>query len=40
MILVAGIEGGDWTEWYSDGVPLAHARYIQYLRERTAGDNA
>jgi hypothetical protein len=22
------------------GVPLAHARYIQYLRERTGGDNA
>lgn len=40
VVLAAGTEGGGWTEWYSDSVPLAHSRYIQYLRERTAGGNA
>ena len=40
VVLVAGTEMGDWTTWYSDSVPLAHARYIQYLRERTEGGNA
>ena len=40
VVLVAGTEMGDWTKWYSDSVPLAHARYIQYLRERTEGGNA
>ena len=40
VVLVAGTETGDWTKWYSDSVPLAHARYIQYLRERTEGGNA
>lgn len=40
VVLVAGTEVSDWTEWYSDSVPLAHARYIQYLRERTEGGNA
>jgi hypothetical protein len=40
VVLVAGAEVSDWTMWYSDSVPLAHARYIQYLRERTEGGNA
>ena len=40
VVLVAGTEADDWTRWYSDSVPLAHARYIQYLRERTEGGNA
>jgi hypothetical protein len=40
VVLVAGTEGGDWAKWYSDSVPLAHSRYIQYLRERTGGGNA
>jgi hypothetical protein len=40
VVLVAGNEGSDWTKWYSASVPLAHARYIQYLRERTEDGNA
>jgi hypothetical protein len=40
VILVAGTEEIDWTRrWYVDNVPLAHARYISYLREGTAGGN-
>ena len=40
VVLLAGTEMGDWTKWYSDSVPLAHSRYIQYLRERTPGGHA
>ena len=40
VVLVAGNEGSDWSKWYSDSVPLAHSRFIQYLRERTEGGNA
>jgi hypothetical protein len=41
VILVAGTEEIDWTRrWYVDNVPLAHARYVQYRRERTEGGNA
>lgn len=40
VILVAGTAESDWTGWYSDNVPLAHTRYIQYLREQAKGGNA
>jgi hypothetical protein len=40
VVLVAGTEAGDWPGWYSDSVPLAHTRYVRYLRERTDGGNA
>ena len=41
VVLVAGTPEIDWTRsWYVDNVPLAHARYIQYLRERAEGGNA
>lgn len=40
VVLVAGGEVSDWTKWYSDSVPLAHTRYIRYLRERTEGGDA
>jgi hypothetical protein len=40
VVLVAGTEAGDWTQWYSASVPLAHARYIEYLRERAGEGNA
>jgi hypothetical protein len=39
VVLVASAEESDWTGWYSDSVPLAHTRYIRYLRERTEGGN-
>lgn len=40
VILVAGTEEIDWTKrWYVDNVPIAHARYIQYLREGTEAGN-
>ncbi len=37
---IAGTEESGWTKWYTDNVPLAHARYVQYLRERAEGGNA
>ncbi len=40
VVLVAGTEENGWTKWYTDNVPLAHARYVQYLRERAEGGNA
>ena len=40
VVLVAGTEVGNWSRWYSDSVPLAHTRYVRYLRERTEGGNA
>lgn len=40
VVLVAGNQESDWTKWYSDSVPLAHSRFIQYLRERSEGGNA
>jgi hypothetical protein len=40
VVLAAGTEAGDWSQWYSDSVPLAHTRYVRYLRERTDGENA
>lgn len=40
VVLVAGTQESGWTRWYSDNVPLAHARYIRYLRERAEGGNA
>jgi hypothetical protein len=40
VVLAAGNEGSDWTKWYSDSVPLAHSRFIHYLRKRTESGNA
>jgi len=40
VILVAGTEVSDWTSWYSESVPLAHARYLNYLREQAEDGNA
>jgi hypothetical protein len=40
VVLAAGAEVSDWANWYSESVPLAHTRYIQYLRERTEDGNA
>ena len=40
VVLAAGTEADDWPEWYSDSVPVAHARYIHYLRKRAEGGNA
>ena len=40
VVLAAGIEADDWPRWYSVSVPVAHAAYIHYLRERAEGGNA
>ncbi len=43
VVLAAGAGGSevsDWAKWYSESVPLAHTRYIRYLRGRTEGGNA
>jgi hypothetical protein len=38
VVLVAGTEEIDWARrWYVDNVPLAHARFIQYLQEQGKG---
>jgi hypothetical protein len=40
VVLAAGAEEIDWTRrWYVDNVPLAHARYFQYLQEQAKGVN-
>ncbi len=34
VILVAGDKAGQWIRWYRDNIPIAEARYEQYLVER------
>jgi hypothetical protein len=33
ILLVAGDKAGRWSQWYADAIPLAEARYGQYLAE-------
>ena len=40
VLLAAGTRAGDWTTWYSGSVPLAHARYVRYLREQDENGHA
>lgn len=37
VLLVAGDKSGRWRDWYRESVPLAEARYEEYL---TAADQA
>jgi hypothetical protein len=37
ILLVAGDKSGRWRDWYRESVPLAEARYEEYL---TAADKA
>jgi hypothetical protein len=36
VFLVAGDKAGSWSRWYDEAIPLAEARYEQYLRSREA----
>ncbi|MEU1985296.1 type II toxin-antitoxin system RelE/ParE family toxin [Nocardia sp. NPDC019395] len=34
ILLVAGDKAGQWQQWYTDNIPVAEARYEQWLIER------
>jgi hypothetical protein len=41
VLLVAGDKAGQWSEWYRRSIPLAEARYTQwlaYLEQRHKGE--
>ncbi|MEV7774198.1 type II toxin-antitoxin system RelE/ParE family toxin [Kitasatospora sp. NPDC086791] len=40
IILVAGDKGGEWSRWYDVNIPLAEARYEQYVDEKDKGARA
>jgi hypothetical protein len=31
ILLVAGDKAGTWSRWYAEAIPLAEARYAEYL---------
>ncbi|MQY10310.1 putative toxin HigB2 [Streptomyces sp. RB5] len=40
ILLVAGDKAGRWSQWYVDAIPLAQARYGEYLAGvRSAGED-
>ncbi len=36
VLLVTGDKSGQWTQWYSQAIPLAEGRYAEWL-EHLAG---
>ncbi|MFJ9606665.1 type II toxin-antitoxin system RelE/ParE family toxin [Kitasatospora sp. NPDC101176] len=40
IILVAGDKDGEWSRWYETNIPLAEARYEQYIDEKDKGARA
>jgi hypothetical protein len=34
IILVAGDKAGQWSRWYDEAIPLAEARYAEYLKSK------
>jgi hypothetical protein len=40
ILLVGGDKSGDWTRWYRTAIPRAERLYEEYLRERTADEEA
>ncbi|MFD4396183.1 type II toxin-antitoxin system RelE/ParE family toxin [Kitasatospora sp. NPDC058478] len=40
IILVAGDKNGEWSRWYDVNIPLAEARYEQYVNEKDEGARA
>lgn len=40
IILVAGDKNGEWSRWYDVNIPLAEARYEQYVNEKDEGVRA
>ncbi|NBM16113.1 type II toxin-antitoxin system RelE/ParE family toxin [Streptomyces sp. GC420] len=40
ILLMAGDKAGIWSQWYVDAIPLAEARYDEYLTDvRRAGED-
>ncbi|WP_414167690.1 type II toxin-antitoxin system RelE/ParE family toxin [Streptoverticillium reticulum] len=40
ILLVAGDKAGRWSQWYVDAIPLAEARYDEYLADvRRTGED-
>ncbi|MET8542447.1 type II toxin-antitoxin system RelE/ParE family toxin [Kitasatospora sp. NPDC004799] len=37
IVLVAGDKNGEWSRWYDNNIPLAEARYEQYVDEKDKG---
>ncbi|MER6299134.1 type II toxin-antitoxin system RelE/ParE family toxin [Kitasatospora sp. NPDC001539] len=40
IFLVAGDKNGDWSRWYENNIPLAEARYQQYISDKDKGARA
>ncbi|MFF3111598.1 type II toxin-antitoxin system RelE/ParE family toxin [Kitasatospora sp. NPDC057904] len=40
IVLVAGDKNGEWSRWYDINIPLAEARYEQYINEKDKGAQA
>ncbi|WP_329501375.1 type II toxin-antitoxin system RelE/ParE family toxin [Kitasatospora herbaricolor] len=40
IFLVAGDKNGKWSRWYEESIPLAEARYEQYIEEQEKGAGA
>jgi hypothetical protein len=40
ILLVAGDKRNRWQEWYADAIPLAEARYRDYVTERANEEDA
>ncbi|MFF2145039.1 hypothetical protein [Kitasatospora sp. NPDC058190] len=38
--LLAGDKNGEWSRWYDINIPLAEARYEQYISEKDKGARA
>ncbi|WTP57451.1 type II toxin-antitoxin system RelE/ParE family toxin [Streptomyces phaeochromogenes] len=34
ILLVAGDKSGNWNAWYDEAIPLAEARYAEYVADR------
>ncbi|MFV2017695.1 type II toxin-antitoxin system RelE/ParE family toxin [Micromonospora sp. LOL_023] len=40
VILVAGDKAGRWSQWYRENIPVAEARYEEFLVERKSGEGS
>lgn len=40
ILLVAGDKSGRWREWYREAIPVAEARYDEYLEYLAVADEA
>ncbi|MDH6575774.1 type II toxin-antitoxin system RelE/ParE family toxin [Kitasatospora sp. MAP5-34] len=40
IVLVAGDKSGRWSQWYEESIPLAEARFADYVEEQRKGHGA